>query len=124
MSVSVLKQGTYLIATVQAALADSETLGLQEELMAQLNRHRSNGIVVDVTGLDVLDSFAARSLQTLGRIARLRGAVTVIVGIHPDVAFTMVRLGITLNDVHTALDLEGGLALLDRLTRRTHTSGR
>lgn len=124
MSVTVLKQGTYLIATVQAALADSEALGLQDELMAQLSRYRSNGIVVDVTGLDVLDSFAARSLQTLGRTARLRGAATVIVGIHPEVAFAMVRLGITFGDVRTALDLEGGLALLERLTKRTRPSGR
>lgn len=123
MSVTVLKQGTYLIATVQAALADSETLGLQDELMAQLNRHRSNGIVVDVTGLDVLDSFAARSLQLLGRTARLRGAATVIVGIHPEVAFAMVRMGITFGDVRTALDLEGGLAVLDQLTQRTRPSG-
>lgn len=123
MSVSVLKQGGYLIATVQSALTDSEALGLQEELMAQISRHRSSGIVVDVTGMDVLDSFAARSLQTLGRTARLRGAATVIVGIHPEVAFAMVRLGITFADLRTELDLEGGLAVLDRITKRTQPSG-
>ena len=117
MSVSVLRQGKYLIANVQSAMADSEALGLQEVLMAQMSRYRSNGILIDVSGMDVLDSFAARSLQTLSRTARLRGAETVIVGIHPDVAFAMVRLGITFADVHTALDLEAGLAMLDQLHR-------
>lgn len=124
MSVPVLRQGTYLIATLPVTFSDSDALELQDELMTQVSRHRSNGVIVDVTALDVLDSFAARSLQTLARTTRLRGAVTVIVGIQPAVAFAMVRLGITFGDVQTALDLEGGLALLHRLTSRDHSSGR
>jgi rsbT antagonist protein RsbS len=69
---------------------------------------------VDVTALDVMDSFATRTLRTIAHTIKLRGAETVIVGIQPEVAFAMVRLGLTLDDVATTLDLEEGLALLNR----------
>jgi rsbT antagonist protein RsbS len=74
-------------------------------------------VIVDVTALDVMDSFAARSLRTIAHMTDLRGAVTVIVGIQAEVAFAMVQLGMSLEDVHTALDLEEGLAFLDQRTR-------
>ena len=73
-------------------------------------RHRATGIIIDVAALDVLDSFGSSALRDLAHMARLRGAVTVIVGIQPDVAFAIVKLGMTL-DLHTALDLEEGLSL-------------
>ena len=114
MPVPILKQGTYLIATIQAALSDSDVLRLQDDLMEQVGRFRSKGIIVDVTALDVMDSFAARSLRTLAHMTSLRGADTVIVGIQPEVAFAMVLLGITFEDIQTSLDLEEGLALLNR----------
>jgi rsbT antagonist protein RsbS len=114
MPVPILKQGTYLIATIQAALSDSDVLRLQDDLMEQVGRFRSKGIIVDVTALDVMDSFAARSLRTLAHMTSLRGADTVIVGIQPEVAFAMVQLGITFEDIQTSLDLEEGLALLNR----------
>jgi len=112
MPVPVLKQGDYLIASVQAAMTDTDAGRLQDDLMEQIGRFRSRGIIVDVTALDIMDSFAARSLQTIAHMTKLRGAVTVIVGIQPEVAFAMVQLGLTLPDVHTALDLEEGLAFL------------
>jgi len=114
MPVPILKQGTYLIATIQAALSDSDVLRLQDDLMEQVGRFRSKGIIVDVTALDVMDSFAARSLRTLAHMTSLRGADTVIVGIQPEVAFAMVLLGITFEDIQTSLDLEEGLAFLNR----------
>ncbi|HVD88406.1 MAG TPA: STAS domain-containing protein [Jatrophihabitantaceae bacterium] len=114
MPVPILKQGTYLIATIQAALSDSDALRLQDDLMEQVGRFRSKGIIVDVTALDVMDSFAARSLRTLAHMTSLRGADTVIVGIQPEVAFAMVQLGITFEDIQTSLDLEEGLAFLNR----------
>jgi rsbT antagonist protein RsbS len=114
MPVPILKQGTYLIATIQAALSDSDVLRLQDDLMEQVGRFRSKGIIVDVTALDVMDSFAARSLRTLAHMTSLRGADTVIVGIQPEVAFAMVQLGITFEDIQTSLDLEEGLAFLNR----------
>ena len=124
MSVPILKQGSYLIASIQAAMTDSEALSLQDDLMDQVSRYRSRGIIVDVTALDVMDSFAARSLRTIAHMTNLRGAVTVIVGIQAEVAFAMVQLGMNLEDVHTALDLEEGLAFLDQRTRMWGGDGR
>lgn len=114
MPVPILKQGHILIATVQNALSDSDTEAFRERLMQRVTEFRAQGIVVDVTAIDVLDSFAARSLQTVARMTSLRGAHTVIVGLQPEVAFSMVQLGIIFEDMDTALDLEEGLALLNR----------
>jgi rsbT antagonist protein RsbS len=114
MPVPILKQGAILIATVQAALTDSETERLRYDLMERVSRFRAQGIIVDVTAIDVMDSFAARSLRTIAHMTRLRGAATVIVGLQPEVAFAMVQLGLAFDDMNTALDLEEGLALLNR----------
>ncbi|MFY9763685.1 MAG: STAS domain-containing protein [Mycobacterium sp.] len=114
MPVPILKQGAILIASVQAALTDSDTERLRQDLMEQVSRFRAQGIIVDVTAIDVMDSFAARSLRTIAHMTRLRGADTVIVGLQPEVAFAMVQLGLMFDDMYTALDLEEGLALLNR----------
>ena len=114
MPVPILKQGAILIATVQSALTDSETERLRYDLMERVSRFRAQGIVVDVTAIDVMDSFAARSLRTIAHMTRLRGAATVIVGLQPEVAFAMVQLGLAFDDMNTALDLEEGIALLNR----------
>ncbi len=112
MRVPILKQGHFLIASIQAALTDSDVIELRDDLVEQVGRFRSKGIIIDVTSLDVMDSFASRSLRNIAHMARLRGAETVIVGIQPEVAFAMVQLGMTLEDVNTALDLEEGLEFL------------
>jgi rsbT antagonist protein RsbS len=117
MRVPILKQGDYLIASIQSALNDEDLLQLQDDLAAQVGKFRSRGAIVDVTVLDVMDSFAVRTLRAIAHMIRLRGAQTVIVGIQPEVAFAMVQLGLTLEDVATALDLEEGLAYLDRWLR-------
>jgi rsbT antagonist protein RsbS len=122
VAVPILKQGGYLIASVQSALSDSEMLALRDDLLNRAGSMRSRGIIVDVTALDVMDSFAARSLRGIAHMANLRGAATVMVGIQPEVAFSMVQLGLNLEGVHTALDLEEGLAFLDRITGE-HGSG-
>jgi len=114
MPVPILKQGAILIATVQAALTDSDTERLRYDLMERVSRFRAQGIIVDVTAIDVMDSFAARSLRTIAHMTRLRGADTVIVGLQPEVAFAMVQLGLAFDDMNTALDLEEGIALLNR----------
>src|SRR5262249_31061021 len=114
MPVPILKQGAILIATVQAALTDSETERRRHDIMERVSRFRAQGIIVDVTAIDVMDSFAARSLRTIAHMTRLRGADTVIVGLQPEVAFAMVQLGLAFDDMNTALDLEEGLALLNR----------
>jgi rsbT antagonist protein RsbS len=117
MTVPILKQGDYLIATVQAALSDAELVELRQKLTERTGQFRARGVIVDVTALDVLDSFAARTLRDLAHTARLRGAETVIVGIQPEVAFAMAQLGLTLEGVSAALDLEEGLQFLDLKVR-------
>lgn len=118
MDVAILKQGDHLIASIQTALRDHEVLELRDELASRVGALRARGVVIDVTGLDVIDSFVAQSLCTIALTAKLRGAETVIVGIQPDVAVGMVQFGLNLEPVHTALDLEEGLGLLTGLTRR------
>ncbi|HET7048787.1 MAG TPA: STAS domain-containing protein [Solirubrobacteraceae bacterium] len=116
MSVAILKQGDHLIASIQSALRDHEVLELRDELADRVGRLRARGIVIDVTALDVIDSFVARSLRTIALTAKLRGAETVIVGIQPEVAVAMVQFKLNLEPLHTALDLEEGLELLNDLT--------
>src|SRR3990170_8904585 len=115
MLVSILRQGNFLIASIHTALDDAELLQFQRDVAAQIGKHRSRGVIIDVAALDVMDSFGSRSLRDLAHASRLRGAETVIVGIQPDVAFAIVQLGMSL-DVHTALDLEEGLNFLEQLT--------
>ena len=120
IQVPILRQGPYLIATIQSALSDADLVQLRDALVEGIGRFRSRGVIIDVTALDVMDSFAARTLRAVAHMLKLRGAETVIVGIQPEVAFAMVQLGLTLEDVATALDLEEGLTYL----RRAQTSPR
>jgi rsbT antagonist protein RsbS len=122
--VSILRQGNYLIASIHTALDDSQMVRFQRDLIEQIGVHRSRGVIIDVAALDVLDSFGSRTLRDIADMARLRGAVTVIVGIQPDVAFSMVYLGMDTGAVYTALDLEEGLAYLNsRVPVGTGTRG-
>ena len=118
MHVPILKQGGYLIATIQSVLSDSDLLQLRDDLAGRVGQFRSRGVIIDVTVLDVIDSFATRTLRGIAHMLKLRGANTVIVGIQPDVAFAMVQLGLTLEGVGTALDLEEGLAFLSAKAKR------
>jgi rsbT antagonist protein RsbS len=120
MPVPILKHGDTLIASVVAALTDEDLVQLRDELAQKIGKVRAKSVVIDVTALDVLDSFATRTLRGIAYTARLRGADTVIVGIQPDVAFAMVQLGLTMEGVPTALDLEAGLAVL--ASRRKHST--
>jgi rsbT antagonist protein RsbS len=124
VQVPILKQRDYLIASIQAALTDADLLHLRDALVSQVGTYRSRGVIVDVTALDVMDSFAVRTLRDLAHMIRLRGADTVIVGIQPEVSFAMVQLGLTLEGVSTALDLEEGLAYLDKKLRTITTSAK
>jgi len=117
VQVPILKQGPFLIASVQSALSDADLLQLRDTLVEQVGRYRSRGVIVDVTALDVMDSFSSRTLRDITQMIRLRGAETVVVGIQPEVAFAMVQLGLTMEGVPTALDLEEGLAYLNQEIR-------
>jgi len=117
VQVPILKQGQYLIATIQSALSDADLVQLRDGIVQQVGKLRSRGVIVDVTALDVMDSFATRTLRDIAQMIRLRGAQTVIVGIQPEVAFSLVQLGVNLAGVATALDLEEGLTFLNRQTK-------
>ena len=123
--VSILRQGDILVASVHTALDDAEMVRFQQDLVEQIGQYRARGVIIDVAALDVIDSFAANTLRSIADIARLRGAQTVIVGIQPDVAFAMVSLGMGLDAVTTALDLEEGLDYLAGIRNGTRggTSG-
>ena len=117
--VSILRQGDTLVASIHTALDDSEMVRFQDDLVRQIGEHRARGVIIDVAALDVLDSFGFHTIRKIAEMARLRGATTVIVGIQPDVAYAMVRLGMGTGEVPTALDLEEGLAFL-AAARRAH----
>jgi rsbT antagonist protein RsbS len=121
VSVPILKQGDFLIASIQAALTDGEVIELRDELADRVGKFRSRGIVIDVTALDVIDSFVARALRSLAVTVRLRGAETIVVGIQPDVAIAMVQFNLNLEPLRTAIDLDEAL---DMLERRSGRSGR
>ena len=114
MAIPILKQGPYVIASMQSEVGDADLVRLREDLARQVGDARARGLVVDVTTIDVMDSFTIRTLLEVVQIGKLRGVEAVIVGIQPEVAVAMVQLGLRLDGVATALDLEEGLALLER----------
>lgn len=119
MEVPILKHGPYLIASIQSAFSDEDLVQLRDALVAEVGKMRSLGVIVDVTALDVMDSFAARTLRDTAYMIRLCGAEMVIVGIQPEVAIVFVRLGLNLEGVATVLDFEEGI---EYLNRQIHTS--
>lgn len=121
MSVPILKQGKMLIATLQPDMTDKDWISFQSEVTRLVGVHRSSGVILDVTVLDVLDSFATKSLKNIAEMVKLRGSRSVVVGIHPDVAFSMVQLGLTLQGIETGIDLEHGLAILSSAIARDAT---
>ena len=112
MSVAILRQGDVLIASVQSDLSDQEVLALRDNLAEQIGTLRARGVVVDVTALDVIDSFVARALRGIAVTARLRGADTVVVGIRPEVAIAMVQFDLNLQPLQAALDIDEALTRL------------
>ena len=124
MAVAILRQGDYLIASIQSDLTDGQVLRLRDDLTERVGQYRVRGIIVDVGALDVIDSFVARSLRSIAVTARLRGAETVVVGIQPDVAIAMVQFSLNLEPLRATLDVDEALALLARLTRGDAEDGR
>jgi len=124
MSVAILREGDYLIAAILSDLTDKEVLELRGELTELVGRYRSRGLVIDVSALDVIDSFVARALRAIVLTVRLRGAQTVIVGIQPDVAIALVQFRLNLGPLRVALDLDAARTLLDQLTEGEAEDGR
>ena len=114
MAVALLRQGDALIAAIQSDLTDAQVLELRDELTDRVGRHRLRRIIIDVSALDVIDSFVARALRGMAISARLRGAETIVVGIQPDVAIAMAHFNLNLEPLRTATDLDEAMALLGR----------
>ena len=112
MSVAILRQGDALIAAIQSDLTDAQVLALRDDLSDRVGRHRLRAVIVDVSALDVIDSFVARSLRSMAITTRLRGAETLVVGIQPDVAIAMAHFELNLKPLRTAKDLDEALVLL------------
>ena len=122
--VPIIKIGEILIATVQEDLADRDALTLQDELTTAIERTGARGVLLDVSVVEIVDSFLGRLLNDVAIGSRLLGASTVVVGIQPAVAITLVELGLELKGVQTALNPEKGLALLRRVLGRETSHGR
>ena len=116
MSVAILRQGDYLIASIRSDLSDAQLLAFRADVAERIGAQRVKGVIVEVGALDVIDSFIARLLRSIVETARMRGAEAVIVGIKPDVAIAMVQFNLNLQPLRAVLDLDEGVALLDRLT--------
>ena len=117
MSVAILHQGEYLIASIQSDLSDREVMALRDDLSRRVGELRARGLIVDVAALDVIDSFVARALRSIAETALMRGAQTVIVGIQPDVAIAMVQFQLNLEPLRATLDLDEAVRILDRLLK-------
>jgi rsbT antagonist protein RsbS len=118
VSVAILHQGEYLIASIQSDLSDREVMALRDDLARRVGELRARGLIVDVGALDVIDSVVARALRSIADTARMRGVQTVIVGIQPDVAIAMVHFRLNLEPLRAALDLDEAVRILDRLVQR------
>ena len=113
--IPVLRVGEFLLVTVQVDLEDAQVMALQEDVGRKIGETGACGVLLDISGLDVVDSFIGRVLAEIGMMAKLLGAEAVIVGMRPAVALTLVEFGLTLSGVRTALDVEAGMALLNDL---------
>ncbi len=111
-TIPILRVGQNLLATVHIELRDAVAEAFQADVLSSIERTGATGLVIDVSGLDMVDSYVARILAESGRMAKLMGTATVLVGMRPEVAATLVRMGYAMEGVRTALNLEDGLALL------------
>ncbi len=111
--------GEFLLVTVQIDMHDRLALALQDDLTALIVKHRARGVLIDISSLEMVDSFIGRMLGTIASMASLLDAATVVVGMQPSVAITLVELGLSLKGIRTALDVEKGMATLQSLLRDT-----
>ncbi len=121
--IPILKLGNSLLVTVQVELHDQLALTLQDDLTQAIAKHRARGVLIDISALDVVDSFIGRTLAHIASMARVLDAATVLVGMQPAVAITLVELGLTLPGIRTALNVDKGVALLQVLMNESGEPG-
>jgi rsbT antagonist protein RsbS len=112
--IPILKMGEFLLVTIQVDMHDQLASALQDDLTSMISKLNAKGVLIDISSLDIVDSFIGRMLANTSAMARVLDAQTVVVGMQPAVAITLVELGLTLHGVHTALDVEKGMELLRR----------
>lgn len=117
--IPILRVGDTLLATIHIELRDAIAEAFQEDVLTAIEKTGARGMVIDISGLDVVDSYVARILADTGRMAKLMGATTVLAGMRPEVAATLVRMGYAMDGVATALDVDGALAHLAKNARHT-----
>jgi rsbT antagonist protein RsbS len=112
--IPILRMGDFLLVTIQVDMHDQLALKLQDDLSNAINRHASRGVLIDISSLEMVDSFIGRMVADISGIGKILGAETILVGMQPAVAITLVELGLSLPGVATALNVERGMALLRR----------
>ncbi|HTW66560.1 MAG TPA: STAS domain-containing protein [Bryobacteraceae bacterium] len=110
--IPILKMGEFLLVTIQIDMHDRLAMTLQDDLTAQIVKHRAHGVLIDISALEIVDSFIGRMLASIASMARLLDADTVVVGMQPAVAITLVELGLPMKGIRTALDVEKGMLAL------------
>ena len=115
--IPILKMGRFLLVSIQVDMDDRTALTLQDDLTGQIVKHHAAGVLIDISALDVVDSFIGRMLANTAAMARILDAHTVVVGMQPSVAITLVELGLSLKGVRSALDIERGMELLQSIAR-------
>lgn len=112
--IPILKMGKYLLVTIQVDMHDRLAVVLQDDLTMRIVKDRAKGVLIDISSLEVVDSFIGRMLGSIASMSRMLGAETVVVGMKPAVAITMVELGLSLSEVRTALNVEKGMEILEK----------
>ena len=110
--IPILKMGDFLLVTIQVDMHDRLAMTLQDDLTGAIVKHRAHGVLIDISSLEIVDSFIGRMLNNIAAMAHILDAETVVVGMQPAVAITLVELGLTLSNIRTALNVEKGMALL------------
>src|SRR6478752_6611183 len=110
--IPILRMGSLLLVTIQVDMHDQLAMTLQEDLTTAISQHSSRGVLIDISSLEIVDSFIGRMLANISAMARILDAQTVVTGMQPAVAITLVELGLSLEGVHPALNVERGMALL------------
>jgi rsbT antagonist protein RsbS len=119
--IPILKMGRNLLVTIQVDMHDRLAMALQDDLMEQIRRHHAQGVLIDISALDLVDSFIGRMLGNIAAMARILDADTVVTGMRPAVAITLVELGLSLTGVRTALNVERGMQLLETAREERET---
>ena len=120
--IPILKMGRFLLVSIQVDMDDRTAMNLQDDLTAQIVKHRAKAVLIDISSLDVVDSFIGRMLANTAAMARILDAETVVVGMRPSVAITLVELGLSLKGVRSALNVERGMQLLNEVGEQTEST--